>query len=164
MSVATNRALVLGAAVSGFGTYRVASSLCDKNKGSLTNRIDCTAEKVKNDASLGLKLGVPVGVGLVANKVKPGILGKVGTKCAEYLGKVAAKLAAKFPKAGLLTKVTTAISKNPMKYGIIGLVAGTGLYALNALLDHANKDGKIDQKYNDAAALENMSKNVVLNA
>lgn len=159
MAVVPALGLVAASTVSPIGV-RVVPTLVDSKKGSLTNRIDCLAEKTKNDVNLGLKLGIPAAVIFANHKLRPGALTKDGAKAAQYLGKVAAKLAAKFPKVGILSKIAT----NPVKYGKIGLLVGAGAYVLNALLGHANKDGKIDQKYNDAAALENIGKNVVLEA
>ena len=53
----------LGLGATGLG-YRIGSTLVDNKKGSLTNRADCAAEKIKNDTSATLKLAVPVSAGI----------------------------------------------------------------------------------------------------
>ena len=52
--------------------------------------------------------------------------------------------------------------KNPAKYGAAGVIAAAGLYMLDKLFNYANKQGRIDQKYEDAAKIESSTKNVVL--
>lgn len=150
-------------------TARVIPALVDNKKGSLTNRADCAAEKIKNDTSATLKLAVPAGVVAGVAAAKPGLLSKVGMTAAKYLGKGAKALGKLFKNPGNaltkgISKVLTAIQKNPVKYGKIGLAAAAVLYALNTITKHAYDDGKIEQKYNDTGAIENATKNLVLNA
>ena len=154
-------------------TAHAVQTLLDSKKGSLTNRMDCAKEHVKNDLKTGVQIGVPAaGVAVVALK-KPGLLktlalktGSMAATVVSALGKGVAKIA---PKAG--AKASTALAnaagflgKNAYKAGAIGLIAAGGLYVLNKLLNHAETKGKIDQKYNDTGAIENATKNLVLNA
>ena len=148
-------------------------ALLDSKKGSLTNRVDCAKEHVKNDLKTGVQIGVPAaGVAVVALK-KPGLLKTLAVKTGEFAGKAASALGNGItkiaPKAG--TKVSAALanaagylSKNAYKAGAIGLIAAGGLYVLNKLLNHAETKGRIDQKYNDTGAIENATKHLVLNA
>ena len=54
--------------------------------------------------------------------------------------------------------------KNPTKAGVVGLSIAAGFYAIDTLMTWANKKGKIDQKYEDAAKIESQTKNIVLEA
>ena len=149
--------------------YRTVTTLADNKKGSLTNRVDCANEKIKNDASATLKLGVPAAVIAGTAVAKPGLLSRIGITAAKYLGKGAKALGKLFKKPSnsltkAVSKVLTTIQKNPVKYGKIGLILAAVAYALNTITKHARNDGKIDQKYNDTGAIENATKNLVLNA
>ena len=63
-----------------------------------------------------------------------------------------------------ISSALNAIKRAPKKYGKIGLAIAAGAYVLSVLTKHARNDGKIDQKYNDTGAIENATKNLVLNA
>ena len=95
---------------------------------------------------------------------KPEVLTKVATETGKYAGKIGKWLASKMPKGGFGTGILNKVLKNPTKAGVIGLIAAGGLYVLSAITKHARNDGKIDQKYNDTGAIENATKNLVLNA
>ena len=167
---AIGRTLGYGAAGATVGVAaNTIPTLIDSKKGSLTNRVDCAAEKIKNDTSATLKLAVPTAAVAGAAIAKPGLLSKVGMKAAKYLGKGAKALGKLFknPSNALtksISKVLTTIQKNPVKYGKIGLAAAAVFYALNTIQKHAYNEGKIEQKYNDTGAIENATKNLVLNA
>ena len=149
--------------------YRTVTTLADNKKGSLTNRADCAAEKIKNDSNAILKLGVPSAVVAGAAVAKPGLLSKIGQAGVKYLRKGATALGKLFKNPTNvvtkgISKVLNAIKRAPKKYGKIGLTIAVGAYVLNAITKHARNDGKIDQKYNDTGAIENATKNLVLNA
>jgi hypothetical protein len=153
----------LGLSAVGLGT-RLVPTLLDSKKGSLTNRADCAQEHIKNDLKTGVQLGLPAaGVAVVAMK-KPEVLTKVATETGKYAGKIGKWLASKMPKGGFGTGILNKVLKNPTKAGVIGLIAAGGLYVLNKLVKHAENYGRIEQKYNDTGAIENATKNLVLNA
>lgn len=145
---------------SGVTTHAVLT-MCDKKKGSMTNRFECAKEHLKNDMKSGLKLAVPAaavaGAAYVkyakpaskAQQVMTKGLGTIG----KALGKVTNKVAPKFAEK---------IMKNLAKYGAIGLAVAAGVYALDTISSWSNKKGRIDQKYEDAAKIESQTKNVVL--
>lgn len=148
---------------------RVIPTLLDNKKGSLTNRADCAAEKIKNDANATLKLVVPAGVVAGVAATKPGLLTKMGQTGVKYLRKGATALGKLFKNpTNAVTKAIAnalnAIKRAPKKYGKIGLTIAAAAYVLSAITKHARNDGKIDQKYNDTGAIENATKNLVLNA
>lgn len=149
--------------------YRTVTSLTDSKKGSLTNRADCAAEKIKNDTSATLKLAVPTAAVAGAAIAKPGLLSKIGQAGVKYLREGAKALGKLFKNpTNAVTKAISsalnAIKRAPKKYGKIGLAIAAGAYVLNVLTKHARNDGKIEQKYNDTGAIENATKNLVLNA
>lgn len=158
----------LGLSAVGVGA-RVVPTLLDNKKGSLTNRADCAAEKIKNDANATLKLAVPAGVVAGVAAAKPGLLTKMGQAGVKYLRKGATALGKLFKNpTNAVTKAIAnalnAIKRAPKKYGKIGLTIAAAAYVLSAITKHARNDGKIDQKYNDTGAIENATKNLVLNA
>lgn len=144
-------------------SYLVGSTLTDKSKGSLNNRVNCVAEHMKND----IKTGVPITVagaaaGLVAYK-KPGFAVKIAKYIGQGIGKAGKFISEKlFKGRGLGTGLLNKILKNPTKAGAIGLLAAGGAWVLNKLLKHSYNAGQIDQKYTDAAILEGQSKNIIL--
>lgn len=170
MSLSLGKVAVAGLGLSAAGVgARVIPTLLDNKKGSLTNRADCAAEKIKNDATAVTKLAVPTAVVAGTAIAKPGLLSQIGLTAAKYIGMGANALGKLFknPTNSLtksISKVLTTIQKNPVKYGKIGLAVATALYGLNAITKHARNDGKIDQKYNDTGAIENATKNLVLSA
>lgn len=158
----------LGLGATGLG-YRIGTTLVDNKKGSLTNRADCAAEKIKNDTSATLKLAVPAGVVAGVAATKPSLLTKIGQAGVKYIREGAKALGKLFKNpTNAVTKgianALNAIKRAPKKYGKIGLAIAAGAYVLNAITKHAYNDGKIEQKYNDTGAIENATKNLVLNA
>ena len=160
-------------------TAHYLSTLADTKKGSLTNRSQAAKEHFKNDLKTGLAIAVPVAAtGVVVGTGKAGILatktGSVMAKVYKYVGKALNKLGAtkllhksklgKFSTkvANLAKDVANTISKNPKKYGAIGLAVAGALYLTKVLTKYSNKAGRIDQKYEDAAKIESQTKNVVL--
>jgi len=142
-------------------TTHAVMTMCDKKKGSMTNRFECAKEHVKNDVKSGLKLAVPTAAVAGAAYIK---YAKPASKAAQLMtkglgtigkciGKVANKVAPKFAKE---------IMKNPAKFGAIGLAVAAGGYALDTIFAWANKKGRIDQKYEDAAKIESQTKNIIL--
>lgn len=138
------------------------STMTDSNKGSLTNRAQCAKEHFKNDVTLGVKIGGTAGLaaaGIYAAKKSPKTLTAIKDVLVP-IGKVIGKIAAK-----LGFKNFANVSSNKLKAaksGAIGIGITGGLYLLNAIVTHANKRGKIDQKYEDAAKIESQTKNIVL--
>lgn len=148
-------------------------TLLDSKKGSLTNRLDCAKEHAKNDIKTGVQIGLPTVAVAGAAIAKPSLLSKLAVatggalgKFASILGKCIKKIA---PKAGAkassaLAKAAGFLGKNAYKAGVVGLVAAGALYVLNKVVNHAEQKGRIDQKYEDAAAIECHTKNIVLQA
>ena len=128
--------------------------MVDPSKGSLTNRAECAKEHFKNNLSTNLQLGLAGAAGGLAIAKKPKFLVKIATK----IGEVASKLVGKLGAKGMAAK----IMKNPTKFGKYGMIAAAALWVLNKIEKHAFKAGQIDQKYTDAAAIEQQTKNVVL--
>lgn len=126
----------------------------DPTKGSLTNRAQCAKEHFKNNLNYNLQLGLAGAAGGIAIAKKPKIL----VKAATYLGELTSKLLGKLGGKGLAAK----IMKNPTKFGKYGMIAAAGLWLLSKIQNHAYKSGQIDQKYTDSAAIEQQTKNVVL--
>ena len=157
------------APTAGVVTGHGVATLLDSRKGSLTNRAECAKEHFKNDLSTAVKLGVPAaGVAYVAVK-KPGLLTKLATKGAKEVGKLFAKLGKKltstkgFSVIGKgLSKAASFIAKHPVKTGIGGAIAAGAIYLLSTVEKYANKEGRIDQKYEDAAKIEGSTKNIIL--
>lgn len=157
--------------VSGTGSIAAhgVATLLDSRKGSLTNRAECAKEHFKNDINTAVKLGVPVaGIAYVAVK-KPGLLTKIFVKGAKEVGKLFAKFGKKLTnKKGFsligkgLSKAAAFIAKHPVSTGVGGAIAAAGIYLLNTVAKYANKEGRIEQKYEDAAKIESSTKNLVL--
>jgi len=149
-----------------YGMAHSMRTMADKNKGSLTNRYQCTKEHFKNDLNLTLK---EYAAATLAGGAAFATAAKGGTKAAKFVETVLTKPVGMMIK-GVLFKVakalgagTTGITKiSAAKAGAAGIVLASGLYIINALINHANKRGKIDQKYDDAAKIESQTKNVVL--
>lgn len=162
---AIGRTLGYGAAGATVGVAaRTIPTLLDSKKGSLTNRVDCAKEHIVNDSKAVLETAIPAaGVGIVAMK-KPELLTQVANVVGKSIGKAGKWLAAKMPKGGFGTGLLNKVLKNPAKAGGIGLAIAGGLYLINRLCNHARNEGKIEQKYNDTGAIENATKNLVLNA
>ncbi len=140
------------------------STMLDKNKGSMTNRFDCAKEHVKNDTKTSVKMAVPVAALAGAAYIKHA---KPATKMAQVIAKMPKVLGqgiGKFLKALKVNTVAEKVLKNPTKAGVVGLSIAAGFYAIDTLMTWANKKGKIDQKYEDAAKIESQTKNIVLEA
>jgi hypothetical protein len=150
-------------------TAHAVQTLLDSKKGSLTNRVDCAKEHAKNDIKAGAQIGLPIAAVTAVGVAKPDILKILATKTGTLASKVSAKLGgwlAKYsPKASnAFNKSATFLSKNAYKAGALGLITAGTVYVLNKMLNHAEQKGKIDQKYEDAAAIECHTKNIVLQA
>jgi hypothetical protein len=151
-------------------SLRIATTMADSTKGSVTNKTQCTKEHIKNDAKTLLTIGVPAAAVGVAMVKKPDI----GEKLALYAGKTMAKVysgAAKLLGKTKLknTKVLNTLitmgentAKNAKKAGHIGLTAAGIAFVGTTLIKHAFKEGQIDQKYTDSAKIEAKSKNIIL--
>ena len=139
--------------VSGVGVTTHATQKLVTTKGSVNNKVNCAAEHLKNDVKTFTQLGLVGGaVGLVGYK-KPDYIKK--------LAKVTGNLVGKVVKKGFGTGLLNKVLKNPGKTGAIGLAAAGGLWVINKLCEHSYNSGQIDQKYADAAKLEN-TKNIIL--
>lgn len=146
----------------GLATGHAAVTMLDASKGSLTNRAQCAKEHFKNDVQTGLKVATmgagTVGVAYaVKHSPKAAKAAKTG---ATYLGKGIGKLATKLGASKFGAKILA----NAPKAGVAAVAIAAGAYVLDALLNHANKAGRINQKYEDAAKIEGTTKNVVLDA
>ena len=122
-------------------------TMVDSSKGSMTNRVQCAKEHLKNKWETNIKTG------LVTSGVAYGLIKKP-----TFLKYIATGLGT------ILTKVPflkNSIS-NPTKAGKIGLLVAAGAYVLNTILKGVYKAGQIDQKYTDAAKIESQTKNVIL--
>lgn len=142
-------------------------TLTDTNKGSLTNRHQAAKEHFKNDLKFGYSIAIPTAAVTVAAMARPGLITKVATKSGTMAAKVLDKIATILPKKVTslkdgITKLANTIMKNPKKAGLIGLGIVGVSYLLNRGAKYANKAGRIDQKYEDAAKIESQTKNVVL--
>ncbi|MBQ8459128.1 hypothetical protein IJ541_03380 [bacterium] len=143
---------------------RTVATLLDSKKGSLTNRAQCAKEHMNNDLNLGLKLSVPAAAGVVA-VCKPDLATKLAAKAGNYITygvKEAVKLFSKGGAKGQIAKAIGYMAKHPTRTGVAGLALTAGLWVLNSIVNHANKNGRINQKYEDAARIESQTKNVVL--
>lgn len=142
-------------------TTHAIMTMVDGKKGSLTNRAQCAKEHLKNDVKTGIQLAVPtaglIGAGYIKSKMPTSKAATLITKGFKAIGELFGKVAKK-----ISPKTAEKIMKNPAKYGAAGVIAAAGLYILDKLLNYANKQGKIDQKYEDAAKIESSTKNVVL--
>jgi len=162
--------MVLGYAVGlgagmGVASGRAVTTLFDKKKGSFTNRTECAAEHMKNDTNFALKTAVVGGAAAYTAIKKPKFVLNIAKELGSAVGKFADKLSnTKIAKhiAPALQKIAEKVGKNPTKAGVIGMVALAGLYLLNTVEKHDYKQGRIDQKYEDAAKIESQTKNVVL--
>lgn len=151
----------------GIATVHYFTTLADPNKGSLTNRHQAGKEHFKNDLKLGASLVVPAAaVGVAAYTGKLGKLVTAAGRISSAATKATSKL---FGKAKILKSAANALEKlaekglkNPQKAGIAGLAVLGFLYLMNRSAAYANKAGRIDQKYEDAAKIESQTKNVVL--
>ncbi len=150
-------------------TAHAVQTLLDSKKGSLTNRVDCAKEHAKNDIKTGVQIALPVAAFTAVGVAKPSILKTIATKTGTLASKISGKLGGWLtkiaPKASkALNQGALFLSKNAYKAGAVGLIATGALYVLNKALNHAEQKGKIDQKYEDAAAIECHTKNIVLQA
>lgn len=149
----------------GLATGHAAVTMLDASKGSLINRAQCAKEHFKNDVQTGLKVAT-VGAGTVGISYAAKHSSKVAkavtygaTTIGKAIGHIAKKLGA--------TEFATKLLKNPLgqkRLGIMAVGITAGAYVLDTLLNHANKAGRINQKYEDAAKIEGTTKNVVLDA
>jgi len=155
--------------VVGLTSAHVIRTLLDPNKGSMTNRIDCAKEHAKNDVVNGSKIllagGAVAGTAALVHAGKSGtstaVAGKAATyvtKAMTYVGNGMAKIATKLKATGLAEK----LAKHPTKAGLAALAVAGGVYILDRAIDFFTTKGRIDQKYEDAAAIESSTKNVVL--
>lgn len=152
-----------------YGMGHAMRTMADKNKGSLTNRYQCAQEHFKNDLNLTLK---EYAAATAAGGAVFATAAKNGTKAAKFVETVFTKPVGMLIKTGMskLAKATGASPEvltkftklNPAKLGAAGIFVAAGLSIIGALISHANKRGKIDQKYDDAAKIESQTKNVVL--
>ena len=149
----------------GVATGHAAAIMLDRSKGSMTNRAQCAKEHFKNDMKTGLKIGT-VGAGAVgvayAAKHSPKVA-KAVTYGAKTIGKAIGHIAKKVGAKDFATKLL----KNPLgqkRLGALAVGIAAGAYVLDTIVGHANKAGRIDQKYEDAAKIEGTAKNVVLDA
>ena len=145
----------------GVATGHAAAIMLDRSKGSMTNRAQCAKEHFKNDMKTGLKIGT-VGAGAVgvayAAKHSPKV-----AKAVTYGGKAIGHIAKKVGAKDFATKLL----KNPLgqkRLGALAVGIAAGAYVLDTLFNYANKAGRINQKYEDAAKIEGTTKNVVLDA
>lgn len=146
----------------GVATGHAAAIMLDRSKGSMTNRAQCAKEHFKNDMKTGLKLWAVGGAGVgtvyaVKNSAKAA---KAVKTSATYLGKVLGKLATKLGASKLGAKILA----HAPKAGVAAIAIAAGAYVLDTIVGHANKAGRIDQKYEDSAKIEATTKNVVLDA
>lgn len=158
--------------------------LGDKTKGNMANRTECMVELSKNNLGTNVALvatGVTAAivhdkaavqkafpqltqfVNKIANKVTGNNVFKtVSEKIGNVLPKVkggavdiGSKLASKFPKLGELVKSgISSVKKNPKMAGLIAL----GTVAVGLILNHSHKAGRIEQKYEDKAKFEKVTK------
>lgn len=147
-------------------TAHYLTTLADSKKGSLTNRHEAAKEHFKNDLKFGYTLAVPAVAAAVVGASGKGatVTAKTGSfiaKSCNYMSKLLSKLGAKNLASGA-KKIAAEISKNPKKYGVIGLAAAGGLLLAKITAKYCNTQGRIDQKYEDAAKIEGQTKNVVL--
>lgn len=147
-------------------TAHYLTTLADTKKGSLTNRNQAAKEHFKNDLKFGYTLAIPATAAAIA--VASGKTAAISTKTGSFIAKSSSYLSKLFTKLGAnnfangAKKVATEISKNPKKYGLIGLAAAGGLFLAKVTAKYCNTQGRIDQKYEDAAKIESQTKNVVL--
>ena len=149
----------------GVAIGHAAAIMLDRSKGSMTNRAQCAKEHFKNDMKTGLKIGT-VGAGAVgvayAAKHSPKVA-KAVTYGAKTIGKAIGHSAKKVGAKDFATKLL----KNPLgqkRLGALAVGIAAGAYVLDTLFNYANKAGRINQKYEDAAKIEGTTKNVVLDA
>lgn len=156
--------LPIALALSGAATVvggKAVTTLFDKDKGSMTNRVECAKEHLKNDANLVAKLGLTGGLGYVISK-NPKIFKPVVTTLGKGLMSIP-KAILKLLKSPKATSLAEKLAKlNPTKVGIGGLVVAGGVYVAKALYKNILNKGKIEQKYDDAAKIESQTKNIVL--
>lgn len=146
----------------GLATGHAGAIMLDRRKGSMTNRAQCAKEHFKNDMKTGLKLWAVGGAGVgtvyaVGNSAKAAKAVKTGATC---LGKVLGKLATKLGASKFGAKILA----HAPKAGMAAIAIAAGAYVLDTIVSHANKTGRIDQKYEDSAKIEETTKNVVLDA
>lgn len=130
-------------------------------KGSVNNRINCAAEHIKNDIKTSMPIALAGGATAIVACKKPTYITKLATLTGKAMGKVGKFLAEKVFKKGLGTGLLNKLIANPTKAGAVGLAVAGGLWVINKLCNGSYNAGKIDQKYADAAKLEE-TKNVVL--
>ncbi len=146
----------------GLATGHAGAIMLDRSKGSMTNRAQCAKEHFKNDMKTGLKLWAVGGAGVgtvyaVGNSAKAAKAVKTGATClGKALGQLATKLGA--------SKFGAKILAHAPKAGVTAIAIAAGAYVLDTIVSYANKAGRIDQKYEDSAKIEETTKNVVLDA
>ncbi len=134
------------------GISHYGITLMDGSKGSLTNRHQCGVEHVQNDLKTELGLAIPAAAAYAGYK-NP----EVTNKAAKAIGDGIKFIAKKVPKISEhLNKLTST------KLGKLGLLAAGAVYIVGLIANYANKVGRINQKYEDAAKIESQTKNVVL--
>ncbi len=141
-------------------TTHLVTTMLNPSKGSMTNRAQCAKEHMKNDMKTGFKLWAVGGAGAgavyaVKHSAKAAQVAKSG---ATYLGKGLGKLATKLGASKFGAKILA----NAPKAGVAAVAIAAGVYVLDTIIGYATKAGKIDQKYEDAAKIEELMKNVVL--
>ncbi len=133
-------------------------------------RVDRLQDRVTNTAKASVGTAAVVaatGAGVYAlSKVKPQTYGKILSPITKGIRNVAAKvLKSVGNKKGIINKTVSFIAKgagkvaealkNNPKTAVIGAAIAAGAVALNGVLNHkAYNDGRIDQKYDDRAALQ----------
>jgi len=162
----------------GYGSSPAIYSMFDSKKGSLGNRIDCTAHRATNTARATAEtgaLGVATYAGYKAiNAASKGkafnwnsSLNKFFSKGADFyknaaedIGKSASKLSGVKKYAGkaiskLLDITKSGFEKLAKTTGRQKLLGALGVIAVATLIGierkHAFKEGQYDQKYNDIA-------------
>ena len=122
-------------------------TMVDSTKGSMTNRVECAKEHMKNNFKTSATIGATgLGFGLAYSKGG-----------ANWLARRIGDFMQKFPS---LEKVV----KNPVKAGKFALIAVPTAIMLNTLLKGVYKNGQIDQKYTDLANIERQKKAVIVDA
>ncbi len=147
--------------VTGVGITANATQKLVTTKGSVNNRINCAAEHLKNDVKTFAPIALAGGAATIVALKKPDIATRAAKHVGTAIGKIGKFIAEKVVKGGMGTGLLNKVLKNPTKAGAAGLIAAGGLWVLNKICKNQYNAGQIDQKYADAAKLEN-TKSVVL--
>lgn len=146
--------------VTGLGIAANSAQKVVTTQGSVNNKVNCAADHLKNDVKTFAPLAlVGAATGLVAYK-KPDYIKNLAKATGNVIGKVGKFFTEKVIKKGFGTGLLNKVLNNPTKAGAAGLITGAALWTINKLCKHSYNAGQIDQKYTDAAKLEN-TKNII---